>query len=65
MSIPLSVLWKVRISLSRKLALAAVFSLVVITIVFAIVRVAIVSSKSFRPDPSWLYLWSNIETTVG
>ncbi|KAL0261726.1 hypothetical protein SLS55_003156 [Diplodia seriata] len=59
--IPISMLWKVRISPKRKVGLAAVFSVIVITIVFAIVRVAVISSLTVQPDMSWLYMWSNIE----
>lgn len=32
--------------------------------VFAIVRVAVISSHSYEPDQSWLYLWSSIEQTI-
>ena len=64
-SIPASILWKVQIGLRQKLALAGVFSLTVFTIVFAIVRVAVVSSYSNMPDQTWLYLWSAVEQAVG
>ncbi|OMP88825.1 hypothetical protein BK809_0005546, partial [Diplodia seriata] len=63
--IPISMLWKVRISPKRKVGLAAVFSVIVITIVFAIVRVAVISSLTVQPDMSWLYMWSNIEIFAG
>ncbi|KAF2090211.1 hypothetical protein K490DRAFT_71845 [Saccharata proteae CBS 121410] len=60
-SIPMSMLWKVRISMRRKLALAGIFSLTAITIAFSIIRVAVISSLTEQPDMSWLYMWSNIE----
>ncbi|KAL9006365.1 MAG: hypothetical protein Q9188_000901 [Gyalolechia gomerana] len=65
MSIPLSMLWGVQIRFGQKAALAGIFSLVVITIAFAIIRVAIVSSLSHLPDESYLYMWSAIETAIG
>ncbi|KAF2688990.1 hypothetical protein K458DRAFT_331710 [Lentithecium fluviatile CBS 122367] len=60
-SIPITMLWKVRISLKRKLALGVVFSVTVFTMVFAIARVGLLSTKSYRQDMTWLYFWSNIE----
>lgn len=57
--------WKARIKRQQKLGLGAVFSLTVITMVFAIVRVAAVSSYGVQPDPSWLWLWSAIEMSMG
>lgn len=49
----------------QKLALAVIFSLVVITMVFAIVRVATLDSLTERPEQTWMYMWSGIENTVG
>jgi hypothetical protein len=58
-------LWKVRLSTQRKLALGGVFSVTVFTIVFAITRVSLIASKSWREDMTWLYNWSNIEGYAG
>lgn len=58
-------LWKVRISTRRKLALGGVFSVTVFTIIFAITRVSLIASKSWREDMTWLYNWSNIEGYAG
>ncbi|KAF2090509.1 hypothetical protein K490DRAFT_7393, partial [Saccharata proteae CBS 121410] len=60
-AIPLHVLWKVRISLRRKLALGAVFSLSLITIAFSIVHVIVVYTTYLSLDLSWLCTWDNIE----
>lgn len=57
-------LWKVRIHMRQKLALAAIFCLVMITIVVAVIRYAVVSKDS-KPEQTWLYFWNNIETTIG
>ena len=48
----------------QKLALLGIFSLTVIVMIFAVVRVAVITSYSYLPDESWLYLWSSIEQTV-
>lgn len=64
MSIPIAMLVKVRINMRQKLALAVIFSLVVITMVFAIVRVATLDSLTERPEQTWMYMWSGIENTV-
>ncbi|KAI4274742.1 MAG: hypothetical protein LQ337_003713 [Flavoplaca oasis] len=65
MLIPFSMLKGVQMRWHRKLALAGIFSLVVITMVFAIIRTALVGSDNrTQPDSSWLYLWSAIEASV-
>jgi hypothetical protein len=57
-------LWKVRIHMRQKLALGAIFSLVMITIAVAIIRFVVVS-RNAQPEQSWLYFWNTIETTIG
>ena len=49
----------------QKNCLDRIFSLVVITSVFAIVCVALVSSIDRRIDTSWAYMWSSIEQCFG
>lgn len=63
--VPVNLLWRVKISLRRKLALASLFSVTILIMVFAIVRVAVVSAYSHQPDQTWLFLWDSIEQTVG
>lgn len=66
MSIPFTMLKGVQMEWRRKAALGGVFSLVVITMVFAIIRTALVgSSNKTQPDASWVYLWNAIEASVG
>jgi hypothetical protein len=70
MSMPISILWNVRISLRRKFLLGGLFSLVVITMLVAIVRVTVVSRKGAlsnrnQVEVTWLYLWHFIESSVG
>ena len=62
--IPVRLLWNVQISLRKKLALTGLFSITVIIMLFAIIRVVVVSSDSHRLDQTWLYLWSSVEQTV-
>ncbi|KAF2798004.1 hypothetical protein K505DRAFT_191595, partial [Melanomma pulvis-pyrius CBS 109.77] len=65
MSIPFSILWRVRLSLCQRIAFSGIFSLVVITIVFAIVRAAITTiGATNQMDPIWMYLWTNVELNV-
>jgi hypothetical protein len=69
MSLPISILWNVRVSFVRKIQLGALFSLVVITMVISIVRVAVVSSNlstsNNQVENTWLYLWHFVESAVG
>jgi hypothetical protein len=64
-AIPITMLWKVRISMRRKLALGLVFSATVVTMIFAIARVSSISSSWYRQDMTWLYIWSNLECNAG
>jgi hypothetical protein len=66
MIIPIRMLWGVQMKWRRKLALAGIFSLVIITISTSIIRASVVSSEAPRViDTSWLYMWSAIEISVG
>ncbi|KAF2806679.1 uncharacterized protein BDZ99DRAFT_448126 [Mytilinidion resinicola] len=68
MSLPISLLWSVRVSFGRKVVLAGLFSLVLITMVIAIVRVTVVSKGYVvghrQAEISWLYFWSFTEFAV-
>jgi hypothetical protein len=63
MAMPLRLLWKVRISGSEKMGLAAVFSIGVLIIVFAIAR-AVQIAFTTTSDSVLLALWGIIESTV-
>ena len=63
-SIPVLLLWNVKISLRRKLALMGLFSLTVIVMIFSVVRVYFVTSKTQNLDMTWLFFWSNTEMAV-
>ena len=66
MVLPISMLWGVQMSFRRKAALIGIFSLAMITTVFAVIRITIVSTfTKQQPEPSWLYLWSSVEQCIG
>lgn len=66
MSIPFLIVSRVRISRRQKFALSAIFSLVVFTMIFAIVRATITTvGVQKQIDPVWMYMWTSIELNVG
>lgn len=65
MALPISMLWGVQMSFRRKAALIGIFSLAIITTVFAVIRVTIISTFTKQPEPSWLYLWNSVEQCIG
>lgn len=65
MAIPIGLLWTVQMSLRKKMALMGIFSLAVITTIFAIVRITSVSKTTHHVEASWLYMWNSIEVSVG
>ena len=64
MMIPVQLLWNVKINLRQKLGLLVIFSLILITMVFSIVRVE-VSLRGIREDDLFYFLCATIELTVG
>ncbi|KAF2754644.1 hypothetical protein EJ05DRAFT_479609 [Pseudovirgaria hyperparasitica] len=67
--LPISLIWNVKINLRKKFILAGLFSLVVVTVTIAIVRIAMVYGGSHistrdQPEVTWLYFWSMIEFCV-
>ena len=64
MLIPITLLWGVQMRLTKKLTLAVIFSLVVITIIIATIRIIAITSSGLV-DPSWAFFWSIIEAQVG
>lgn len=65
MALPLRLLWNLQINAKQKCALAGIFSLGVIIIIFAVVRVVETSATFNHVNPMWLALWSMIEASVG
>lgn len=64
MALGLRLLRKLRISIQEKLALAAIFSVGLIKITFAIIRVVKIGASATHVNPIWLALWSMIEASV-
>lgn len=64
LSIPLSLLWIVKIDLRRKLALASLLCLSVLMIILAIVRVAAATLPGDVTDTSWLFFWQTLEAAL-
>ena len=68
LSIPIALLWKVRIDLRRKMALLTVLCLSVFMIIISIVRIAFVHIQlpngRGAPDTPWLFFWQNIEAAT-
>lgn len=54
MLIPITMLWGVQMRLAKKLTLAFIFSLVVITIIIATIRIIAITSSGLV-DPSWAF----------
>ena len=69
MSIPIHLLWKVQISLRRKLLLGGIFSLSLVIILFSILRIALITktrnSRKLLPEQTWVFLWGYIEASIG
>lgn len=57
-------LWHVRIPLRQKLILIGIFSVTVVVIIIAIIRVAIINPVNGYIDISWLYVWSSVEVST-
>ena len=58
-------LWNTRIARRQKMLLMAIFSITVVVMGVAIVRVAVVDFRKRNADITWLYFWSSIEMTTG
>ena len=68
MILPLRVIWSLHLPMAQKLSLAAVFSIGVICIIIATVRVVSLgegSGDNSTPSSSWLAFWGMIESGIG
>lgn len=65
MTIPLNILWRSRIPLRQSIALGAVFSLVLVTVTFSIVRAALSTvGVTKQMDSPWVLVWSCAEASI-
>lgn len=65
LTIPVGLLWKVKIDLRRKLIIGAVLCLSIFMIIIAVVRIAFATSPSGSTDNVWLFFWQIMEATIG
>ena len=64
MGLGLRLLRNLQVRLKEKLALGAAFSVGVIKIIFAVIRVVKIGPSAAHVNPIWLALWSMIEASV-
>lgn len=68
LSIPFLILRKAQIPVQKKVALFGVFSVTILSMVVAIIRVALVKGTQKHLQQAsidWLYFWSNVNMGVG
>ena len=63
-ALPLYLAMRVQLPWQEKSALAGIFSLGIIIMLFAIIRIAVTNQHNSHPETSWLNLWSQIEASV-
>ncbi|KAL9599041.1 MAG: hypothetical protein Q9219_004075 [cf. Caloplaca sp. 3 TL-2023] len=63
-TIPIALLWRVKIDMCRKIALATTLCLSIFTIITAIVRVSGSSAIDGQVDSSWVIFWLQVEAAV-
>lgn len=63
-SIPVALLWRVRIPLQRKLMLGGILSLSIFTMIVSIVRIAGADLPNGMVDSAWVNFWLQIEAAV-
>lgn len=63
-SIPVLLLWNVRIELRRKLALGGILCLSICTIVISIIRLAGGGTSNGAIDTAWVLFWYDLEAAI-
>lgn len=63
-TIPIALLWNAKMTRRQKILLMVIFSLSLVVMVIAVIRVALVNSSQHLPDITWLFFWSNLEMTT-
>lgn len=64
MSIPMIMVWDLQLPMRKKLVLVGVFSLTVITMITALVRLLVVPKGAIGADLTWSFTWSNVEMSI-
>lgn len=67
MILPLRLVWGLQMSIRRKLAVGALFSVGIFCTITAIVRLVQIDLKTqdTQPNALWLTLWGSLEATTG
>lgn len=67
MILPLRLIWNLHISRMRKIAAGAMFSVGVLCMITAIIRLVQIGSKTgvTNPNVQWISLWGTLEATTG
>ncbi|KAF2675980.1 hypothetical protein K458DRAFT_380632, partial [Lentithecium fluviatile CBS 122367] len=64
MSIPIVMLWQIRLPMRKRLSLVALFSLVCVTMAIAFVRASQITTYKGQPDNSRTTLWTFVEQCI-
>ncbi|KAL8671172.1 MAG: hypothetical protein Q9168_004325 [Polycauliona sp. 1 TL-2023] len=65
-TIPIALLWKIKLPLAQKLALMGLLFLTTFVMLVSIIRVAVLRNSSrTQAEPGWQFLWANVEMGVG
>ncbi|CAF9917339.1 MAG: hypothetical protein HETSPECPRED_003214 [Heterodermia speciosa] len=64
LTIPILLLWGVKISLQRKLALGTILCLSVFTMIICIVRISGGNTTNGQVDSAWVIFWLQVEAAV-
>ena len=64
MSIPILLLWDVKVSLRRKLALGGILCLSVFMVIIAVIRISAGKLPNGQVDICWIFMWHQIECCV-
>lgn len=64
-ALPVSILWRVRVSPRQKIGLIILFSVTMITIASSLVRMAVSISRKLVMDMAWFVIWGGLEIYIG
>ena len=65
LSIPILIIWPIKMPLRKKLVLLILFSMTLLIMAVAIIRVAVNRSSDRTLDITWLDLWCSVEVATG
>jgi hypothetical protein len=56
--------WDLQLPMRKKLVLVGVFSLTVITMITALIRLLVVPKGAIGTDLTWSFTWRNVEMSI-